>query len=138
MARSTQSGASKFKDIGTGVVLIGGAVLFFYLFKKLAEFGGSAKDAFDAAVKKVSDATGYVLGSENAPSTIGTDLYDYFNTPVPFTLDEQQAIKTCNLAWKRDGVVKGNICLTLYKQGKLTDPNAVSNLRSGYENTPIF
>lgn len=136
MSRSVQSSASKFKDIGTGIVLIGGAFLVFYLFKKMLELGGTAKETFDAAVKKVSDATGYVFGSENAASTIGTDLYDYFHKPIPYTLDEAQAIKTCNIAWARDGVVRGDICLALYNQGKLTPP--VSNLKSGYENTPIF
>jgi hypothetical protein len=116
------SAADTFAKFGTGArnLAIGAGVLIaivavVYLVKKF-------KAGADAAIGAVSDAGGFLFGSDTAPQTLGTWLYDATHPEAPATLDEAQAIKSCNLIWKQKGNVTSSICQGLRDAGKLTAP----------------
>jgi len=109
------------KNLAIGVAILGGLVLAVYLIRNAA-----------AAAQKVANAGAFLFGA-SGEATLGTWLYDKFNTPGlarssdPVLAkwgiaDEAQAIKTCNAIWAQNGEVKGEVCVYLREQGKLTPP----------------
>lgn len=109
------------KNLAIGVAILGGVVLAVYLIRNAAD-----------AARKVANAGAWLFGASDE-ATVGTWLYDKFNTPGLSRstdavlakwgiVDEVQAIKTCNAIWSQNGEVKGEVCVYLRDQGKLTAP----------------
>jgi len=71
------------KNLAVGVAVAGAVGVAIYAVVK-------GKDIVNAA----KDAGGYLFGADNAPRTLGTDIYDMFNAPAPY-FDDAQARKTC-------------------------------------------
>ena len=107
------------KNLAIGAAILGALLLAVWVVRK----GNQVLDA-------TAEGAGFLFGT-NKDSTLGTWLYDVLNRPdLPANqiyakwgiTDEAQAIKTCNLLWKNNGEVRGEVCQYLRDAGKLTPP----------------
>lgn len=71
--------------------------------------------------QKAEEAGGFLFGSDAAPVTLGTWMYDSLHDPAA-AFDETQAVTTCNLIWRQKGTLTGPVCQKLRDEGKLSPP----------------
>lgn len=82
------------KNLAIGVAVLAGVAAVVYL-----SFKGRA--ALSAVADKASEAGGFLFSAGDAPETLGTKIYDFFNAPsdrnasgAPYYWDVTQAEKT--------------------------------------------
>lgn len=107
------------KNLAIGVAIFAGLVGLVLVLRKGQQ-----------VVAAVNEGAGFVFGY-NEKQTLGTWLYDQLHSDVQQSdpvlakwgiKDETQAIATCNALWSQNGELKGEVCLYLRDQGKLSQP----------------
>lgn len=78
----SQTGAG-LKNIAIAVGIAGALYVAYLLYQELKKL-----------TKTGSEAAGYLFGGDNAPRTLGTDIYDATHGPVDY-YDPAQPLKTC-------------------------------------------
>lgn len=99
------------RNLAIGAAVVAAIVAVVWVMKKLKPLGDAA-----------AEAGGFLFGSDAAPQTLGTWLYDATHPESSASIDEAQAIKSCNALWKSKGTLTGPICQRLRDEGKLTAP----------------
>lgn len=91
---SIESKGAALKNIGIGVAVLAGVAAVVYLAVK-------GRAAFSAVADKAADLGGFIFSAGEAPETLGTTIYDFFNAPpdrnadgTPYYWDVTQAEKT--------------------------------------------